>query len=76
MVDAVKKKQRLSLKSDMTLKLAKDAVLKAIPNDSRKYAVLSISDVSDVTVVGGTLEGDRTEHTGEGRRSRHGHPHR
>ena len=65
MVDAVKKKQRLSLKSDMTLKLAKDAVLKAIPNDSRKYAVLSISDVSDVTVVGGTLEGDRTEHKGK-----------
>ena len=43
-----------------TLKLAKDAVLKVIPNDSRKYAVLSISDVSNVTVVGGTLEGDRT----------------
>ena len=33
MVDAVKKKRRLALKSDMTLKLAKDAVLKAIPND-------------------------------------------
>src|SRR3990170_6531309 len=65
MVDAVKKKRRLALKSDMTLKLAKDAVLKAIANDSRKYAVLSISDVSNVTVVGGTLEGDRTEHKGK-----------
>ena len=65
MVDAVKKKRGFTLKSDMTLKLAKDAVLKAIPNDSRKYAVLSISDVSDVTVVGGTLEGDRTEHKGK-----------
>ena len=65
MVDAVKKKRRLALKSDMTLKLAKDAVLKAIPNDSRKYSVLSISDVSNVTVVGGTLEGDRTEHKGK-----------
>lgn len=64
MVDAVKKKRRLSLRSDMTLKLAKDAVLKAIPNDSRKYAVLSISNVSNVSVVGGTLEGDRTEHKG------------
>ena len=27
--------------------------------------MLSISDVSDVTVVGGTLEGDRTEHKGK-----------
>ena len=62
MVDAVKKKRRLALKSDMTLKLAKDAVLKAIPNDSRKYSVLTISNVSNVTVVGGTLEGDRIEH--------------
>lgn len=65
MVDAVKKKRRLTLRSDMTLKLAKDAVLKAIANDSRKYAVLSISNVSDVTVAGGTLEGDRTEHKGK-----------
>jgi hypothetical protein len=65
MVDAVKKKKRLALKSDMTLRLAKDAILKAFPNDSRKYAVLSISDVSDVTVVGGTLEGDRAEHKGK-----------
>jgi hypothetical protein len=65
MVDAVEKKRRLALRSDMTLKLAKDAVLKAIPNDSRKYAVLSISNASNVAVVGGTLEGDRTEHKGK-----------
>jgi Pectate lyase superfamily protein/Right handed beta helix region len=64
MVEAVDKKQRLSLGSDMTLKLAKDAILKAIPNDSRKYTVLSISDASNVAVVGGTLEGDRAEHKG------------
>ena len=76
MVDAVKKKQRLSLKSDMTLKLAKDAVLKAIPNDSRKYAVLSISDVSDVTVVGRNARRRPHRAQGQGRRSRHGHPHR
>lgn len=65
MVDAVKKKNRLVLKSDMTLKLASGAVLKVIPNDSRKYALLTISDVSNVTVVGGTLEGDRVEHRGK-----------
>src|SRR6476659_8163303 len=61
MVDAVGKKRRLALKSDMTLKLDKGAILKAIPNDSRKYAVLSISDVSNVAVVSGTIEGDRSE---------------
>jgi hypothetical protein len=65
MVDAVEKKRRLALRSDMTLKLAKDAILKAIPNDSRKYSVLSISGVSNAAVVGGTLEGDRTEHQGK-----------
>src|SRR4029077_16895911 len=56
MVDAVKKKQALSPQGAMTSNAATDAVLKAIPNDPRKYAVPSISDVSDVTVVGGTLE--------------------
>lgn len=65
MVDAVDKQRRLALRTDMTLELAKDAILKAIPNDSRKYSVLSISDVSNVAVVGGTIEGDRTEHQGK-----------
>jgi polygalacturonase len=65
MVETVKKKGRLMLKGDMTLKLAAGAVLKAIPNDQRKYAVLSISAVADVNVVGGRLEGDRSEHRGK-----------
>jgi Pectate lyase superfamily protein len=65
MVEVVDRQRRVTLKSDMTLKLANDAVLKAFPNDSRKYAVLSITDVSNVTVVGGTLEGDRAEHKGK-----------
>jgi hypothetical protein len=56
---------RLALKSDMTLKLSKDATLKAIPNDSGKYSILTISTASSVTVSGGTLEGDRQEHTGK-----------
>lgn len=81
MVEVVNRQRRLTLKSDMTLKLADDAVLKAFPNDSRKYAVLSIADVSNVTVVGGTLEGDRAEHkgkdgeTGMGIRISHGAKH-
>jgi hypothetical protein len=58
-------KKRLALKSKMTLKLAKGATLKAIPNDSEKYSVLWISGVSNVTVTGGTLEGDREERKGK-----------
>jgi len=56
---------RLSLKSDMTLKLAENAMLKAIPTDDEKSAVLTIAGVSNVAVVGGTLEGERDEHKGK-----------
>ncbi len=61
MIDAAAK-PRLSLKDDMTLKLADGATLKAIPNDQKKYAVLMISGVANVTVIGGTLEGERYGH--------------
>ena len=64
MIEAVGEK-RLTLKSDMTLKLSKGATLKAIPNNSEHYSVLAISGVSNVTVVGGTLEGERKEHRGK-----------
>jgi hypothetical protein len=63
MVGAVEK--NLRLKSDMTLKLAGGAVLKAIPNDVTHYAILTISGVSNVWVTGGTLEGERNEHRGK-----------
>jgi polygalacturonase len=64
MVNAVGK-NRLTLKSDMTLKLSESATLKAIPNSSERYAILSISGASNATVVGGTLEGEREEHVGK-----------
>jgi len=56
---------RLKLKSDMTLKLSEGAVLRALPNDAAKYAVLTISGVANVWVIGGTLEGDRDKHRGK-----------
>jgi polygalacturonase len=62
MVDAVGK-NRLTLKSEMTLKLSNNATLKAIPNDSKKF--LSLSGVSNVAVTGCTLEGERDQHKGE-----------
>jgi len=63
MVDAVENNPKL--KSDMTLKLAGGAVLKAMPNDETHYAVLTISGASNVWVTGGTLEGERNEHRGK-----------
>src|SRR4029078_1667971 len=63
MIDTVKK--RLHLKDDMTLKLADGAVLKAIPNDAKKYSLLTLSGVANVWVIGGTLEGERDQHQGQ-----------
>lgn len=64
MVSAVGE-NRVTLRSNMMLRLSQHAVLRAIPNNSDKYAVLHISGASNVTVVGGTLEGERTEHMGK-----------
>ena len=56
---------RLRLGSKMTLRLADRATLKVIPNNAQQYSVLMISQASDVTVVGGMLQGDRKEHQGK-----------
>lgn len=65
MVD-VDHKKALKLKSDMTLKLAPGATIKAIPTDKPHYAVLAIWGVSNVWVTGGTLYGERDQHKGKG----------
>lgn len=58
-------KKPLRLRSKMTLRLAKGARLKVIPNGSQRYNTLKISKVSDVNVIGGMLYGDRKQHTGK-----------
>ncbi len=65
LIDAVAKPP-LSLKDSVILKLAAGATLKAIPNDEKGYAVLTIAGVSDVAVIGGTIEGERDQHKGKG----------
>ena len=65
MIDAVGDK-RVMLKSRMTLKLSAGATLRVIPNAEKHYQLLSISKVSNVAVIGGTLEGDRNDHLGTG----------
>ena len=62
MIDAAGK-VRATLKSDMTLKLAAGATLKVNPNGADVYALLSLAGASNVTIEGGTLEGDRKEHS-------------
>jgi parallel beta-helix repeat protein len=47
-----------------TLQLANGTILKAIPNDKPRYAVVLISSVSDVNVLGGTVQGERNNHIG------------
>jgi parallel beta-helix repeat protein len=54
----------LALKSAMTLKLSPGAVLKAIPNAVDTYAIVMLSGLSDVSIVGGTIEGERKDHMG------------
>jgi hypothetical protein len=54
-------RENLRLKSDMVLKLARSAVLKAIPSNEKRVALLRISSASNVTIVGGTLQGQRNK---------------
>jgi len=61
LVEAV---ESVRLQSGVTLQLAKTAVFKAIPNKSERYAVMSIENVHDVTVIGGTIQGERKRHIG------------
>ncbi len=54
----------IRLGSNMTMSLSPGAVLKAIPNSSGTYAIVAVSFVKHVTIKGGTLQGDRTNHMG------------
>jgi parallel beta-helix repeat protein len=61
MIDAI---TSLYPKSNMTLSLTSGAVLKAIPNNSENYDIIRIQGVSNVNVIGGTVEGERDKHNG------------
>lgn len=51
-------------RSSTTLRLSSGAVLRAIATSSGNYNLIRIQDVSNVTVVGGTVEGDLGRHPG------------
>ena len=56
----------IALKSNMTLQLSAGATLRALPSASASYAIVAIPGASHVTIIGGTLEGERSAHTGTG----------
>jgi len=51
--------------SNNILELSEGSVIKAIANNADNYAVIRISGVNNVALKGGTIEGDRENHTGE-----------
>ena len=61
MVDAV---TQIALNNDNHLTIDNDGIIKALPNSASNYAVLLIDDVDNVVVTGGTVQGERNEHTG------------
>lgn len=54
----------LSLRSYMTLRMAPGAILKSLPTAEGTYALILAAGITQASVVGGTLEGDRAIHTG------------
>jgi hypothetical protein len=61
-VDAVK---GIDLRTGSVLLFADGAQLRALPNDKESYTVLRAQKVSNVSIVGGTVVGDRHEHRGK-----------
>ncbi|MCK9413270.1 MAG: right-handed parallel beta-helix repeat-containing protein [Prolixibacteraceae bacterium] len=59
MVDAL---VSVNLGSNMTFKMESGAVLKAIPNDTGTYNMVTISGKTNINIVGGKLQGERHQH--------------
>lgn len=54
----------LAVKSNTTLRLAPGAILKAFPNGAQGYEIVRVANARNVNIIGGTIEGDRSAHTG------------
>ena len=54
----------IQMRSGVHLKLSPGAILKAIPNDAKWYAVIRACLVTNIEISGGTLLGDRSTHLG------------
>lgn len=54
----------INLRSNMNVMMSPDAVLKAVGNSDNSYNIIQVSSVSNVTISGGQLIGERYEHGG------------
>jgi parallel beta-helix repeat protein len=61
MIDAI---TGIQIKSDMTLRMSRDTILKALPNGKDNYNIINITGASNINVIDGTLIGERDEHSG------------
>lgn len=65
----------LKLRSHTTLVLNDQATLKVITNDAFSSTLLNATNVADIQIYGGRLQGDRTTHQAKYTDSFHGEPH-
>ena len=56
--------QTLKPKSNQTITLSQNAVLKALPSANGYHAVIRMTDVSNISISGGAIVGERYEHLG------------
>ena len=54
----------IQIKSDMTLRMSTETLLKALPNGNTNYSIINITGASNINVINGTLVGERDEHLG------------
>jgi parallel beta-helix repeat protein len=56
----------LDIPDNTHLQLSPKAVIRIVTNSSDSYTIIRVQDRSNVRISGGTIEGDRTTHTGSG----------
>ncbi|SFW16611.1 NosD domain-containing protein [Cellulophaga fucicola] len=67
-------KESVNVPGDFTLLMSDNTVLRVFPNSNSDYALLAAREVSNVTIKGGILIGDRDEHSfPDGGRHEKGH---
>lgn len=66
--------ESVNVPGDFTLLMSDNTILRVFPNSNPYYALLAVREVSNVTIKGGILIGDRDEHTfPDGGRHEKGH---
>ena len=53
----------IELKSNMAFLLDKEAIIEMAPNDKWNYCAIAVTEKANVVISGGTIRGDRYQHT-------------